>query len=161
MMSKSAARRLATTAIAALSLGSFAVSSSAAGRDAAAPVHSTKAAFVRAADGNCAALGKLIAPLGNPTALPAIVHKLDIVVPAFTMALRAQNELAAPVGEDALVHRWMGSMSRYGSALVELRAAASAGDASAVAKQNAALGTIGAQAAALSKQLGLHVCFQS
>jgi hypothetical protein len=121
-------------------------------------------AFTVAADANCAALGGLIAPLGNPTTLPGIAHKLAIVVPAFTMALRAQGELvtfAAPAGKETLVEQWMSAMSRYGQKLATIRAAAAAGKGAAVTKANAQLTTIGGQAAATSKQLGLHVCFQS
>jgi hypothetical protein len=120
--------------------------------------------FATAADANCAALGKLIAPLGNPTSLPGIAHKLSIVVPAFTMALRAQAELVTfdtPAGDAALASRWMAAMTSYGREMAAIRTAAAAGQAGAATKANAKLTTIGGQAAAQSKQLGLHVCFQS
>jgi hypothetical protein len=120
--------------------------------------------FVTAADANCAALGKLVAPLGNPTTLPAIAHKLSIVIPAFTMALRAQAELitfAMPPGEAALASRWMSAMTSYGRELATIRAAAAARHGGAATKANAKLTTIGGRAASLSKRLGLHVCFQS
>lgn len=123
--------------------------------------HPTPAAFVRAADGNCAALGKLIAPLGNPTALPAIATKLAVVVPAFTMALRAQDELGSPPGDGALVSRWMAAMTSYNRGLAKVEAAARAGNAAGVSAANASVGKLGVENAALSKQLGLHVCFQS
>jgi hypothetical protein len=120
--------------------------------------------FTVAADANCAALGKLIAPLGNPKTLPGVAHKLAIVVPAFTMALRAQAELVtfdAPAAKPALVQQWMSAMTRYDQKLAAIHAAAAAGRAAAVTKENAQLTTIGVQAASTSKQLGLHVCFQS
>jgi hypothetical protein len=120
----------------------------------------TQASFVRAADGNCAALGKLLAPLGNPTTLPGIANKLTIAVPAFTMALRAQAELAAPSGEAGLVGRWMTTMAGYENEMVKIKAAATAGNSAGVTSANTKLGAIGTNAAALSKQLGLHVCFQ-
>ena len=123
--------------------------------------HPTQAAFARAADGNCGALYKLLAPLGNPTALPAIAHKLAIVLPAFTMALRAQDELGSPVGQSAVVSRWMAAMTAYGRALTRIDAAAKAGNAAGVGAANAALNRAGTDSAALSKQLGLHVCFAS
>ncbi|MGH2935149.1 MAG: hypothetical protein ACRDL2_11655 [Gaiellaceae bacterium] len=120
--------------------------------------------FAKAADANCAALGTLTAPLGNPTKLPGIAHKLSIAVPAFTMALRAQAELVtfdAPAGKASLASKWMKSMTSYLRKMGTIRAAAAAGKAGAVTKANNRLTAIGGQAAALSKQLGLHVCFQS
>lgn len=123
--------------------------------------HPTPAAFTRAADGNCAALNKLLAPLGNPTALPAIANKLAIVVPAITMALRAQSELGSPSGQAAVVSRWMAAMTSYGNQLAKMESAAKAGDANGVSAANTALGNAATHSATLSKQLGLHVCFQS
>lgn len=126
-----------------------------------AQYHPTKAAFVHAADANCAALGRLLAPLGNPKTLPGIAHKLAIAVPAFTMALRAQAELGAPAGEEALVQRWMASMTSYGHVMAAIGRAAAAGNGTAVTSANTRLGSIAVQAAGLSKQLALKVCFQS
>lgn len=120
--------------------------------------------FAKAADANCAELGKLLAPLGNPTTLPGIAHKLSIAVPAFTMALRAQAELVtfdAPAGQAGLVSKWMTSMTSYLGEMSTIHTAAAAGKAAAATKANDRLTAIGGQAGALSKQLGLHVCFQS
>jgi hypothetical protein len=120
--------------------------------------------FAKNADANCAALGKLIAPLGNPTTLPGIAHKLTIAIPAFTMALRAQAELATfdtPGGKATVVSQWMAAMTNYLNEMGAIQAAAAAGKAADVTKANARLTTIGTRAAGLSKQLGLHVCFQS
>lgn len=120
--------------------------------------------FATNADANCAALGKLLAPLGNPTKLPGIAHKLSIAVPAFTMALRAQAELVTfdtPPGKATIVSNWMASMASYLKEMRKLEAAAAAGKSGAVSTANSKLTTIGGQAASLSKQLGLHVCFQS
>ena len=120
--------------------------------------------FVNAADANCAALGKLTAPLGNPKALRGIAHKLSIAVPAFTMALRAQAELVtfdAPSGEATLASKWMAAMTSYLHQMSKVKTAASAGKAGAVTTANAKLTPLGGRAASLSKQLGLHVCFQS
>jgi hypothetical protein len=120
--------------------------------------------FQTNADSNCAALGKLIAPLGNPTTLPGIAHKLSIAVPAFTMALRAQAELITfdtPAADAALAAKWMASMTSYLREMSAIRAAATAGQGNAATKANARLTMVGVQAAALSKQLGLHICFQS
>lgn len=123
--------------------------------------HPTPVAFAKAADANCAALGKLLAPLGNPTALPAIANKLTIVLPAFTMALRAQDELGSPAGQASVVSRWMAAMASYGRQLAKMEAAAKAGNANALGAANTALGKAATQSATLSKQLGLHVCFAS
>jgi hypothetical protein len=119
--------------------------------------------FATAADANCAALGKLIAPLGNPTKLPGIAHKLSIAVPAFTMALRAQAELIlfdTPSGKAPIAAKWMAAMTNYGQQMSKVEAAAAAGKAKAVTTANTKLTTIGGKAATLSKQLGLSVCFQ-
>ncbi len=120
--------------------------------------------FARAADANCAALGKLTAPLGSPKTLPGIAHKLSIAVPAFTMALRAQAELATfdtPAGQASLVSTWMKSMTSYLHEMGAIRRAAAAGKAAAVTNANNRVNAIGGRAASLSKRLGLHVCFQS
>jgi hypothetical protein len=120
--------------------------------------------FATNADANCAALNNLIAPLGNPTTLPGIAHKLSIAVPAFTMALRAQAELVTfntPAAVATLAPKWMAAMASYLHEMATIRAAAVAGRGDAATKANPRLTAIGAQAAALSKQLGLHVCFQS
>lgn len=130
---------------------------------AAAPArhNSSPGSFVSAADGNCAALGKLLAPLGNPTTLPGIAHKLTVAVPAFTMALRAQAELTAPAGDERVFRHWMAAMTSYRNTMETIRAAAVTGKSAVVGKANSQLTAIGARSAALSKQLGLHVCFQS
>lgn len=120
--------------------------------------------FPRAADANCAALGKLIAPLGNPKTLPGIVHKLTIAIPAFTMALRAQAELVTfdtPAGKATVVSKWMAAMTRYLHQMNKVKTDAAAGNAGAMTKANTQLTTSGGQAASLSKRLGLRVCFQS
>lgn len=119
--------------------------------------------FARNADANCAALGALTAPLGNPKSFSGIAHKLSIAVPAFTMALRAQAELVTfdtPAGDGALVSKWMAAMSNYLYEMKNLQAGAVAGCACIVTPTNQKLATIGAQAASLSKQLGMHTCFQ-
>ncbi|MGH2998603.1 MAG: hypothetical protein ACRDNM_04810, partial [Gaiellaceae bacterium] len=91
-------------------------------------------------------------------------HKLSIVIPAFTMALRAQAELgqyAAPAGQSTVVRRWMAAMTSYNRKLGTIEKAAADGNGANVSRANAQLTTIGTQAGALSKQLGLHVCFAS
>jgi len=125
--------------------------------------HAMSKSFTKAADANCAALGKLLAPLGNPTTLPKIAYKLAVAVPAFTMALRAQAVLVtfdAPAGKASLVSKWMKSMRSYLGEMSTLHAAAAAGKAGAVTRANTRLTALGGQASTVSKQLGLHVCFQ-
>lgn len=53
------------------------------------------AQFAQQADANCRALTQRIAPLGNPTTLPGITRKLDVVVPAFSMAPAGAGGAAA------------------------------------------------------------------
>ena len=116
--------------------------------------------FAQEADSNCRALAQQLASLGNPRTLPGIARKLDVAVPAFTMALRAQAALPKPSGKEALTAQWMQGMTRYRDQLATVRAAAKSGDAASVAAANKRLGAIGGEDARLSKQLGLGYCFQ-
>ena len=157
-------KQILAAAVAAVALATAAVATAAVALASRAQHQAMSKDFATNADANCAALGKLIAPLGNPTTLPGIAHKLSIAVPAFTMALRAQAELATfntPAGNAALVSKWMATMTSYLHKMATIRAAAAAGQGSAATKANAKLTTLGSQAASLSKQLGLHICFQS
>ena len=119
--------------------------------------------FARNADANCAALNAQMAPLGNPKSLSGIAHKLSVAIPAFTMALRAQAELVTfdtPSGDATLASKWMSSMASYLHEMTAVRAGAAAANAGLVTSANKKLTAIGAQAASLSEQLGLQVCFQ-
>jgi len=120
----------------------------------------TRTEFAQRADANCRALAQHLASLGNPKTLPGITRKLDVVIPAFSMALRAQGALRPPAGEEDLATQWMRGMARYGNELTSLRAAANSGDGAAVAKANQRVGAVGGQDGRLSKQLGLSYCFQ-
>jgi hypothetical protein len=125
--------------------------------------HAMSRNFAKNADANCAALNAQMAPLGNPKSFSGIAHKLSIAIPAFTMALRAQAELVTfdtPAGDTTLASKWMSSMASYLHEMTAIRAGAAAAHAGLVTSANAKLTAIGAQAASLSKQLGLQVCFQ-
>lgn len=126
----------------------------------ASPSVMTAGDFARQADANCRALDGQLAPLGNPKTLPGIARKLDVVVPAVSMALRAQAALRPPVGEQRVASQWMKEMTRYRDGLSSMRADAHAGDGAALAKANKRVGLLGGANARLSKQLGLSYCFQ-
>jgi hypothetical protein len=116
--------------------------------------------FAQQADANCRALAQQLSSLGNPKTLPGIARKLDVVIPAVSMALRAQAALQPPAGKEGLTKQWMQGMTRYRNQLTSLRTAAKSGNGDAVTAANQRVGVIGGEDGRLSKRLGLGYCFQ-
>jgi hypothetical protein len=121
---------------------------------------SGSADFAKRADANCSALNAYIATLGNPKTPGGIERQMDRLLPAFWRAIVAQSELAAPREQQTEAREWMHAMAAFGGDYESLRAAASRRDAQGMKRANANANAHATEAASLSKQLGLRVCFQ-
>jgi hypothetical protein len=116
--------------------------------------------FARKADANCSALAAYIGTLGNPTTPTGIARKLDKVLPAFWEKIVQQGDLAPPQDKQATARQWMHAMAAYAQDTESLRTAASQGDTKGMQRANAKATADATRSAQLSKDLGLHVCFQ-
>jgi len=121
---------------------------------------SSGAAFVQRADANCSALYAYIGTLGNPTTPAGIERQMDRLLPEFWRKIVAQGELAPPPNQQATTRQWMHAMTAFGRDYELLRAAASRRDAKGMKRANASANVHATEAAGLSKELGLRVCFQ-
>jgi hypothetical protein len=121
---------------------------------------SSGAAFAERADGNCSALYAYIGTLGNPKTPAGIERQMDRLLPEFWRKIVAQGELAPPPNQQATARQWMHSMTAFGGDYELLRAAASRRDAKGMSRANASAQVHATEAGALSKKLGLRVCFQ-
>jgi len=116
--------------------------------------------FAQKADANCSALKAYIATLGKPKTPAEIELQMDELLPAFWRKIVAQSELAVPRDKQTTARQWMHSMAAVGGDYEALRAAAARRDATAMQRANSSAGAHSTDAARLSKELGLHVCFQ-
>jgi hypothetical protein len=121
---------------------------------------SSGAAFAQRADANCSALYAYIGTLGNPKTPAGIERQMDRLLPEFWRKIVAQGELAPPTNQQATTRQWMHAMTAFGREYELLRAAASRRDAQGMKRANASANVHATEAASLSKQLGLRVCFQ-
>ena len=112
------------------------------------------------ADLNAEAGDKFAATLGNPKTLPGTAKMLDRLMPAFWNAWLRQGLLQPPPEERSLAGQWMNAMKSYGSSLESVRADASRGDKEGVNAANALANRRAQEAATLSSQLGMNVCFR-
>jgi hypothetical protein len=120
----------------------------------------TKMEYAHQTDANCAHFGKFAATLGNPKTLPGTAKMLDRLMPAFWNAWLRQGLLQPPPEERSLAGQWMNAMKSYGSSLESVRADASRGDKEGVNAANALANRRAQEAATLSSQLGMNVCFR-
>jgi hypothetical protein len=116
--------------------------------------------FAQRADANCSKLNTFIATLGNPKTPAGIEGLLDRLLPEFWRKIVAQGELKAPSDEQATARQWMNAMAAYGRDQEALRTAASHHDTKAMGRANASAGADAKEGGRLSKELGMHVCFQ-
>jgi hypothetical protein len=116
--------------------------------------------FAQKADGNCSALNSYVATLGNPKTPAGIERQMDQLLPAFWRKIVAQGELAVPPDKQPTARKWMHAMAAVGGDYEALRAAAARRDAAAMGRANSSAGAHATDAARLSKELGMHVCFQ-
>lgn len=121
-------------------------------------------AFVRRADENCTKLNKQVSTLGDspsPKDLPGMGHYLDRLMPLFNAGLRRQASYAraAPRPEHSTTLAWMHAMNAMGKALEGARESAKAGDGRGLTAAFAASDAAALRSKALSKRLGLKVCF--
>lgn len=126
----------------------------------AASMSSNGTDFAQKADQNCSELNAFIATLGSPKTPAGIERQMDKLLPEFWQKIVAQGELAPPPNQQATARRWMHAMAAFGGDYESLRAAASRRDAKAMKRANESANVHATEAATLSKQLGLHVCFQ-
>jgi hypothetical protein len=116
--------------------------------------------FVRQADANCRELGQFAAALGNPTTSAGIARKMDRMMPEFWSRIAAQARLTPPMSQGAMAEQWMNAMAAVGSDFEALRNAAKRKDMAALQAANRSSAVHSKEAARLSSQLGLKVCFQ-
>jgi uncharacterized membrane protein YraQ (UPF0718 family) len=116
--------------------------------------------FAQKADANCSALNAYIATLGKPKTPAEIERQMDQLLPAFWRKIVAQGELSVPRDKQTTARQWMHSMAAFGRDYESLRAAASHGDAKGMQRANASANADATRSGRLSKDLGLHVCFQ-
>jgi hypothetical protein len=121
---------------------------------------SSGAVFAQRADANCSALYAYIGTLGSPKTPAGIERQMDRLLPEFWRKIVAQGELAPPQNQQATTRQWMHAMTAFGRDYELLRAAASRRDAKGMSRANASANAHAAEAAGLSKKLGLRVCFQ-
>jgi hypothetical protein len=116
--------------------------------------------FGQKADQNCSELNAFIATLGSPKTPAGIERQMDKLLPEFWQKIVAQGELAPPPNQQATARRWMHAMAAFGRDYELLRAAASRRNAKGMSRANESANVHATEAGSLSKQLGLHVCFQ-
>ena len=120
----------------------------------------TREEFAQRADARCRRLNEFWATTGNPKTLAGIDRQMDVVVPALWRAWSDQTDLVPPQEEELVAMRWMGGMAAFARDIDAVGRAASRRDQRGVqAAFRRSEGHAG-EAAQLSKQLGMRVCFQ-
>jgi hypothetical protein len=121
----------------------------------------TTAEFARRADANCARLDEFAAGLGDPKTLTDTATYFDKLLPETWRAYTAQGTLIPPREFEDEAMPWMNAMALTISELEVARDAAKRGDQAAVDQAFQRTEPPAEEAASLSAQMGMKVCFAS